>query len=240
MLRKWKGFGVAHMTTQISKQIRDSSCVTGRKMDWLNSSRHKDHAKRRQGAVLREIEAYWDALREDREMPHRAEVDPRGFQRSLRHSFILERMAPGHARIRIAGSLLSDIMGMEVAGMPVTSLVAPSRRSGFQKVLEEVFSGPARARLNLSAERGMGKPDLSGEMLLLPMRSTRGDVTRVLGGLEVSGHIGSRPRRFCLESSFLRELRSGQPVRTTSGPPASLPRTVATGVSYLRLVVNTP
>lgn len=206
--------------------------------------------ERRAGAVLREIEAYWEALREDRDMPARNEVDPRGFQRALKHAFILERMAPGMARIRVGGSLLNDVMGMDVRGMPVSSLIGNDARNSFRLALEDVFRGPARARIRLNAERGMGRPALSGEMLLLPLRSTRGDVTRVLGGLEVDGQIGSRPRRFNLQSSFLRELRNdldGVQGREDPNPepalppsvPQSFPRTVATRAPHLRLVVTT-
>ncbi|WP_164726816.1 PAS domain-containing protein [Shimia sediminis] len=204
--------------------------------------------KRRTGAVLQEIEAYWEALREDRDMPLRMDVDPRGIETALRHSFILERMAPGMARIRVAGGVFSEVMGMETRGMPMSALFGPSARDGFRDVLEGVFSGPARARLRLEGERGFGRPAISGEMILLPLRSSRGDVTRVLGGLEIDGQMGATPRRFTLTSSFQKSLR-GEDVQIDthgprraraqpSGPPASLPRTVATGVPHLRLVVT--
>lgn len=202
--------------------------------------------KRRTGAVLQEIEAYWEALREDRDMPLRMDVDPRGIETALRHSFILERMAPGMARIRVAGGVFSEVMGMETRGMPISTLFGPSARDGFREVLEGVFSGPARARLRLEGERGFGRPAISGEMILLPLRSSRGDVTRVLGGLEIDGQMGTTPRRFTLTSSFQKSLRGedaqidthGPRRAQPSGPPASLPRTVATGVPHLRLVVT--
>ena len=193
--------------------------------------------ERRAGSVLREIETYWEALREDRDMPIRAEVDPRGIQRALRHAFILERMAPGMARIRVGGSLLTDVMGMDVRGMPVSSLIGTAARDSFRLVLEDVFRGPARARLCLSGERGMGRPALKGEMLLLPLRSSKGDVTRVLGGLEIEGQIGTQPRRFGLESSFLRELREGREEKASFTENSTPPRTIPTKAPHLRLVV---
>ncbi len=193
--------------------------------------------ERRFGAVLREIESYWEALREDRDMPIRAEVDPRGIQRALRHAFILERMAPGMARIRVGGSLLTDVMGMDVRGMPISSLIGTAARDSFRLVLEDVFRGPARARLSLSGERGMGRPALKGEMLLLPLRSSKGDVTRVLGGLEIEGQIGTRPRRFGLESSFLRELREDSKENFSFTENPAVPHTIPTKAPHLRLVV---
>ena len=202
--------------------------------------------KRRTGAVLQEIEAYWEALREDRDMPLRGEVDPRGIERALRHAFILERMAPGMARIRVAGGVFSEVMGMETRGMPMSTLFDPDARDEFRGILESVFSGPARARLQLKGERGLGRPQIRGEMLLLPLRSAKGDVTRVLGGLEVEGQMGTTPRRFTIASSFQKSLRNDDSrINMTanrpaprSGPPMSLPRTVATKAPHLRLVLS--
>ena len=60
-------------------------------------------------------------------MPRRAEIDPRGIENALEYAFILERIAPGMARIRLAGIHLSDLMGMEVRGMPLTSFIDAAR-----------------------------------------------------------------------------------------------------------------
>ena len=54
-------------------------------------------------------------------MPLRSEIDPRGLKGALEYCFVLERIAPGLARLRVAGSHLGDLMGMEVRGMPITA-----------------------------------------------------------------------------------------------------------------------
>ena len=92
---------------------------------------------------LAQVEAYWEALRGTRLMPSRAEIDPRGIEQALEYSFIVERIAPGIARMRIAGSHLSDLMGMEVRGMPLTSFITPGSRRQVSDTLEEVFETPA-------------------------------------------------------------------------------------------------
>ncbi|SHK11779.1 PAS domain-containing protein [Shimia gijangensis] len=176
--------------------------------------------ERRAGAVLREIEAYWEALREDRDMPCRTELDPRGFQSALRHAFILERMAPGMARIRIGGSLLNDVMGMDVRGMPISSLICDDARNSFRLALEDVFRGPAKARLSLIGERGLGRPTLEGELLLLPLRSSKGDVTRVLGGLRQGVKSGLDPGDFFLKAVFCASCTGN---RKRKAPPRRLP-----------------
>ncbi|MCB2111761.1 MAG: PAS domain-containing protein, partial [Rhodobacteraceae bacterium] len=62
------------------------------------------------------VRAYWEALRAGREVPYRSEIDPRGIESALEHTFVLERIAPRIARFRLAGVHLCDLMGMEVRG----------------------------------------------------------------------------------------------------------------------------
>ena len=70
------------------------------------------------------LEAYWQALRGNRMVPLRADVDPRGIESALDFAFIVERVSR-HARFRLAGSQISELMGMDVRGMPLTSLFSP-------------------------------------------------------------------------------------------------------------------
>ena len=156
--------------------------------------------------TIREVEAYWQGLRAGRLVPRRSEVDPRGIERALENAFILERIAPGLARLRIAGSHLSDLMGMEVRGMPISSFFDPEARNICGDVLEQVFDGPATAEMTLSAERGIGKPAIDAKMILLPMRSDLGDVSRILGCLSTQGAIGRTPRRFSITAQRVTSL----------------------------------
>ncbi len=157
-------------------------------------------------AALTEVEAYWEALRGERNVPLRSEVDPRGIQRALAHSFILERAAPGIARFRIAGSVFNNLMGMEVRGMPITSVISLESRDEFREILEEVFAAPATARLNLAGEMGTGHNTLDAQMLLLPLRSDFGEVSRILGCVAWTGESKRAPRRLTLRNSVVRHL----------------------------------
>jgi len=148
--------------------------------------------------VLRQIEAYWDGLRAGRPVPLRSEIDPRGIDGALEYAFILERIAPGLARFRLAGMHLVDLMGMEVRGMPLTSFFVPESRRTVSDVLEQVFEGPETVEMTLSGERGIGKPPIEAKLLMLPLKSDLGDVSRVLGCLVSDGAIGRSPRRFHL------------------------------------------
>ena len=150
--------------------------------------------------ILGELRGYWEGLRQGRAIPDRADVEPRGIRRALDYAFILERIAPGAARFRLAGRHLIDLMGMEVRGMPLCALLNTSSRGRLSDVLESVFRGPQIAEIVLDSPAGYGRPALAGRMLLLPLRSDLGDVTRALGCLVAEGQIGESPRRFDLLS----------------------------------------
>lgn len=148
--------------------------------------------------ALGTVEAYWEGLRDGRAMPARAEVDPRGMAGVLEFAFVLERVAPGVARFRIAGMHLNDLMAMDVRGMPITAMFLPEARRELQQVIEQVMDTPAVVRLTLGSDKGFTRPSLDGQMMLLPLRDAHGHVTRILGALETRGRIGRGPRRFLI------------------------------------------
>lgn len=148
--------------------------------------------------IIGELRGYWEGLRQGRAIPARADVEPRGIRRALDYAFILERIAPGAARFRLAGRHLVDLMGMEVRGMPLCAFLNTSSRGRLSDVLESVFRGPQIAEITLDSPAGYGRPGLAGKMLVMPLRSDLGDVTRALGCLVAEGEIGQPPRRFDL------------------------------------------
>ncbi len=148
--------------------------------------------------AIGQVEAYWEGLRNGRLMPARAEVDPRGIADSLEFAFILERIAPGLAKLRLAGMHLNDLMGMEVRGMPITALFNAEARSEMREVMLRVMDSPAMVRLRLAEPGGLTRGALEGQMLLLPLKDHTGKVTRALGALQTRGAIGRAPRRFSI------------------------------------------
>ena len=151
----------------------------------------------RNSAIL-QVEAYWEGLRGTRLVPDRAEVDPRGLTGALENAFVLERIAPGLARFRVAGMHLSDLMGLEVRGMPISAVFTPDARPELSQALEATFNEPARIRMLLQGEGGLGRPGLIGEMVLMPLRADGGEVTRALGCVVTDGAIGRQPRRLSI------------------------------------------
>ena len=144
-----------------------------------------------------EMEAYWQALRPaSGDLPRREDFDPRGITGLLRHTLLLERIARGQARIRLAGSAVCDLMGMDLRGMPLTALMTPHGRDALGLWLEQVFDGPAQLRLDLEGERGLMRQSCAGRMLVLPLLGHDGKPDRALACLITEGNPGRAPRRF--------------------------------------------
>lgn len=161
---------------------------------------------------IAEVDAYWTALKGPRLVPGRLDIDPRGIEGALGHVMLLERIAPGVARIRLAGNHLSDLMGMDVRGMPVSALIAPQDRARFADHLEQVFTAPAKMVAELAAERAIGKPKLDARLLVLPLSDGDGRITRALACLSTHGTLGRAPRRFGLEAQQCRPLSGAIPL----------------------------
>jgi hypothetical protein len=197
---------------------------------------------------VQQVRAYWEGLRSDGTLPERRDVDPRGMEHALEHVFLLERVAPGVARFRLAGQHLANLMGMEARGMPLTTVFLPAARGAAESLLEEVFATPAVLELSLEAPRDHGGMRLEGRLLLLPLMDD-GLCGKALGCLVTQGEIGRRPRRFGIARQRTEALGAAlRADRARTGPtPAAFAEGAASfqytagptarlGVPYLRLV----
>lgn len=151
--------------------------------------------------VLEHLETYWQSLRKDGAIPARADVDPGAIDSALPHTFVLERVAPGVARMRVAGQKLHDIMRMEPRGMPISAFFDADDRSTLAVHLESAFAEPALVAIPVHVPSGLLRTSVKGAMLLLPMLDDHGDVSRVLGALVVDGKLTSRSRRLKIDDS---------------------------------------
>ncbi len=156
--------------------------------------------------AVSQVEAYWEGLRNGRPMPARAEVNPRGITDALEFAFVLEKIAPGMARIRVAGRHLNELMGMEVRGMPISAMFLPEARARLQNAMETAFTAPATIRFSLAGDTGFTRPALEAQLFLAPLRDDTGRPTRLLGALQSSGRIGRAPRRFGIREIEVNRL----------------------------------
>lgn len=163
-----------------------------------------------QGAVppqFAQLEAYWQALRPaDGSLPRRSDFDPRGIADLLDSTLLLERVAPGQLRIRLAGMALCDLLGMELRGMPLSALLVPAARDAFAAALAPVFDRPCIAEFRLEGETGILRPALSARLLVLPMAERSGTAALALACLVTEGRSGRPPRRLTLLGSSTRVI----------------------------------
>lgn len=138
---------------------------------------------------LDELERYWRGLSQKGQLPCRTEIDPARIDHALPHAFVLEKIAPGIGRMRVAGQALCDLLGMEVRGMPLSAFFGPQARTELDGWLRQLWSGPALVDLPVAVPRTLGHSRLPGRLLLLPLADEAGAVTRALGGL----YFGARP-----------------------------------------------
>jgi hypothetical protein len=193
-------------------------------------------------AGLSSLRAYWEALRGDAIAPERAQIDPRGIESALPIAFLAEEIAPGIARLRVAGGQLGRLMGMEVRGMPISALIAPDSRDDFAGVLRRVFAQPAIAEIALRGAPGLTQPRLEGRMLLLPLRANDGKISRLLGGIALQGRVGLAPRRLTLVGMQLTPLGTTAEAKAEepgfADPPAPFAPAPPRGRPVLRVISN--
>lgn len=158
------------------------------------------------GPALAQIEAYWQTARRGRLVPARSDIDPRGLNGVLEHAFVLERISSGLARFRVAGGHLRDLVGLELRGMPLSALFTPESRDPLSDMICDAFDSPSIINATIASKGGFTRARLEGHMVLLPLRSDLGDVTRILGGLDLKGEIGRAPRRLEITGQKRRGL----------------------------------
>lgn len=199
--------------------------------------------------ALQEMKSYWSKLPRFSGVPKRSDVDPSAMGTLLEDSFILERVAPGVARVRVAGQNVAKLIGVEPRGLPITSFFLPKARSAISGHIEVAFNGPNIVELSLEAPKGRGQPKLDGKMLLLPLRDDQGDVTRVIGVFVMSGRRGVGTRRFELALNQtpridpvirLSAINGGNVGRLRQNLSAQVKLNEAKNIPALRLVVSNP
>jgi hypothetical protein len=171
-------------------------------------------------APLHRVRAYWDGLRGTDLIPRRRLIEPHGLRDALAHVFLIERIAPGQARFRLAGTHLTQVMGMEVRGMPLSAILVPASRDGARALVEAVFAGPSVVELALESDRGLGRPALQGRMILLPVGDDDENCDRALGCLVTEGDIGRGPRRFAITRQRTETVRPRPPAPPARQAPA--------------------
>ena len=144
--------------------------------------------------ILNSLKQYWESLRAGRLAPYRSEIDPRQFEHALENMFILEIIGDETIRVRLAGMKLCEMMGMEVRGMSPRAFMMPEDRSRFDNAIMDVVRKPAVSDFVMETVDYNGKSG-TAYLLLMPLRSDFGEITRILGCISDNGEHFEAPVR---------------------------------------------
>lgn len=192
--------------------------------------------------ILRAVELDWRKMCGNEVATAPTGIDPLRMDLALPHMFILQRTAPGAARVRVAGQKLHEMMALDPRGMSFSSFFSESARETALELVEATLTLPAIVRIPLTSPRSFGRKPVRGEALLLPMRDASGDLTRVMGVIATELPLRAKTCRWDIDAK--RELmcdiqdghfpdrRTGPRAQTFDATPNAQPQT------GLRLVVD--
>jgi len=156
--------------------------------------------------VLATLEAYWRELRGARTPPARTSICPSRIDDALPHAFVIERVAPGLARMRVCGQKLSDLIGMDGRGMPLSVLFSPAAQNILGDRIERLFNDPAIIEMPVTCKRGLARPAMRGKLLMLPLSNADGSVTKAIGALLVDGAGTKTARKFDIPTDVAHRI----------------------------------
>lgn len=184
--------------------------------------------------ALKQIEDLWQSLRAGTTLPKRTDIDPDCIDAALPWSFVLHCVAPGVARVRVAGQMVHNALRTDPRGMTINAFFGDEDRSTLAVHLEAMFTDPALVQLALRSPARLLRPEINGTMLLLPLLDGYGDVTRALGVLVTDRNLRSR-QSLGLDADKPLRYEPASLYHTPPAPQTQRPDAVRPA---LRLVVN--
>jgi hypothetical protein len=139
-------------------------------------------------SVSLSLYSYWNTLRGNRPAPKRFEIEPSRIANNLPDTFILERVNPVTTRFRLAGSRITETLGMELRGRNLFELFDVEDAMVLQSQMELVTSHCAVGVFRMSADDGTGL-SATFEVLIMPLTHTRDTVERFLGCIAPIGDL---------------------------------------------------
>ena len=177
------------------------------------------------------IENYWWEACADGQIPSHAELDPRALACSLEHTLLMKRLGTSEARINVSGRSLVNAMGVEPTGLPLSLFFTVESRPYLADVTRQLFEDQCAVLLDVKFATGPLRVRKAAQFLLLPLRDSFGQVTRILGGTSLDAPQGSAPR-FDIVSSMTRQVDAAAYALQNSGAS----RRTRNGKHILKLV----
>ena len=189
--------------------------------------------------MIQTLRSHWESLRINGDLPLRADIVPSQIPDILDSLFIFERLNPEDVRVRIAGLTLCEMMGMEVRGQSPMTFFSKEARQRFSNIVSDVMTRPTIARLDLDTVDRMGN-EAQAEMILLPLRSDFGDVSRIIGCVTPPAEGFTAPIRFAVRAVELEAMNSKIKTQATPSFGFSEPKVgfIMDGTSTFHTIVG--
>lgn len=131
---------------------------------------------------------HWALLMAKGQLPQKHDLDPIALKAALPYSFTAKILASGDARITMAGTFLSDLLGFDAHGMVLSCFFDQPSIARLQTAIAQahqthtpqimILRGPSTHHAqHLAADNTR----TSGQMILCPMADNTGAGTRLLG-----------------------------------------------------------
>lgn len=131
-------------------------------------------------ATSRELFAYWNRIRGSEPAPRRSDIEPGDIRRVLPDTFILEVIAAGNQRVRLAGTRMCSLYGREIKGSNFLDLWSDADRATIAGAAERVSEDAAGVVIEVDLVSARDRT-AACEFLLLPLRHGVGSHDRILG-----------------------------------------------------------
>ena len=129
-----------------------------------------------------ELFQYWNAVRGDRDLPRRDEIDPAHIRSLLPDLFILQKQASGDICFRLAGTRVCALFGRELRDRQFADLWLDSEADAVTRTADQVMTQCTSMLLYARGATEAGD-ELDVELLLAPLASPDGTNDRLLGAL---------------------------------------------------------
>lgn len=183
------------------------------------------------------LRQHWNSLRDTRSAPPKArDLQPHILGAALPFVFLVENLGGEILRLKLGGTHLCDVMGMELRGIPLRCFFAYNERPRFAAAVEPVFTGPAELDMRLQSSYSGVEPPVLARMMLLPLEGATGAIDRAIGAFVTKGALNHRPYRFEIERTEVLPLDARQAQAT--GPSRAHRGVMSrpTKVPFLRVV----
>lgn len=150
---------------------------------------------RKEFPILHELAMYWTTLNQG-DLPRRSDIDPRKLEAVLPYLFILDRIDPKDARIRLGSTHLDTLVGAPARGMLYSELIDPSSHDIVAHGLQKLWVKHTPQAFDIKSSFTSGRDTLSGKVILFPLRDVFGRVTKAIGALQVFGRVKYPPYTF--------------------------------------------